>query len=131
MTVTERSAPAEPQEDPFWRWLERRTVRLAVKRQHDQWYAIAPDFDLAGVGVSEDAAALDALRATYSYLRQHHRAGHTYREALRPVPFRVRFAIACGTLLYRVLRSRAPRPFATDEARFYMPQALNGHSAQL
>ena len=75
--------------DRFAAWVDSHMVRVSLTRQHGQWYAVADDFGIAGVGRTKAAALRDAVGLVDTYLRSYFLGGRPYQEALRPsaLPF--------------------------------------------
>lgn len=121
MSTVTATTPA----DPFLDWLESPFIRVAGLRRHGQWYAIAEDYNIAGMGPTEEAAYLDVAVLVDAYLRSCHREGLSYREAWRRVPRRKKLMNVLRSTLARALRERAPAPLA-EEGRFLLPTTLNG-----
>jgi hypothetical protein len=115
-------------EDPFLQWLDSEFIRVAAHRKHDQWYAIAEDFDIVGMGPTEAAAHREVAGLVEAYLRSFHRDGLRYRDAWRPVPLRLRLRNMLVGLIARGLQPTPVRiPFG-EESRTLLPGALrNGH----
>lgn len=67
----------------FRDWLGSPIVHVTVRRQHDQYYAIAPSFDLAGVGATEADALRDLAGLLEAYLRSYFNEGRPYSAAVR------------------------------------------------
>lgn len=84
MTVPSRVAVAPRLPDG---WLpEGAAVHVLAKREpHGAWEAVVPEFSVAGMGESAEAAAINALELLEDYLFLCSREGKTFDEALRPV----------------------------------------------
>lgn len=67
----------------FRSWLESTVFDVAVRRQHDQFYAVAERFDVAGVGKTEDEALRDLAGLLDAYLRSYFGEGRPFSEAVR------------------------------------------------
>jgi hypothetical protein len=114
---------ATRQADPFFEWLESPFVRVAGFRKHGQWYAVAEDYNIAGMGPTEEAAYRDVAVLVEAYLRSCYRQGLTYKDSWRRVSRIKKLLYALRSTLARALRDRAPAPLA-EEGRFLLP--LNG-----
>ena len=121
--------PAPPSHDNFVDWLASPFIRVASYRQHDQWYAVAEDFDIVGMGATEGIATQEVVGLVEAYLRSYHRDGLPYEAAWRPIPFRGRLANVMRGFVARSLQwSHLPLPFS-EEARVLLPVALgNGRT---
>ena len=124
-----KARPAVPSPDTFVEWLDSPFIRVASYRQHEQWYAVAEDFDVVGIGTTEGAATQEVAALVEAYLRSYHRDGLSYRAAWRPIPVRARLAYVARGFLARSLQwSHVSLPFS-EEARVLLPVALgNGRS---
>jgi hypothetical protein len=74
-----------PRESGFDAWLPTRSFSVVLTHQHDQWYATATAFGIAGVGPTKDAACVDAEGLVRTYLMSCFESGVTFAEAQRPV----------------------------------------------
>src|SRR5215831_1130251 len=82
------AAPDAPSAGAFRAWLDASgfSVDVVAKRDHEQWYAVLPQFDLAGQGESAQDAARDAIGLLIAYLRVYYEDGAAFEDALRPMP---------------------------------------------
>lgn len=67
----------------FSDWLGSSIIDVTLRRQHDQYYAIAHLFDIAGVGKTEDEALRDLTGLLEAYLRSCFEEGRPYSGAVR------------------------------------------------
>jgi hypothetical protein len=74
----------------FAEWLPSLVIHVSVTRQHGQFYAVAKEFGIAGVGPTEDAACSNVARLIETYLRSYFREGRPYQDALKPAARRRR-----------------------------------------
>lgn len=123
MSTTTRPSPPAPEDDPLLAWLGTPYVRVATIRKHGRWYAVAEDFDIAGMGENEIDAIRNLVRLVDAYLRSCQRAGFSYAEALRPTPRRVRIGYRVAAALRRVFPGRAPWPVGR-ETSLVLPEFL-------
>jgi hypothetical protein len=84
--VASPTAQWEPPADDFAAWLGSPLVRVSLIRQHDQWYAVAKDFGIAGVGPTQQAARASAASVLLAYLRACHADGRPFEQTLRRRP---------------------------------------------
>ena len=67
----------------FRDWLGSPVIEVTIRRQHDQYYATAPLFDLSGVGKSEVEALRDLTGLLETYLLSCFESGRPYSDAVR------------------------------------------------
>ncbi len=70
----------------FRGWLGSPVIEVAIRRQHGQCYAIAPLFDVAGVGDTEQDALRDLTGLLETYLRSYFNEHRPYSDAVRRQP---------------------------------------------
>lgn len=70
--------------DEFTAWLDSPVARVTRHRAHGQWYVVAEDFGIAGVGATQADAYWDVAGLLDAYLRSCFADGLSYQEALRP-----------------------------------------------
>jgi hypothetical protein len=125
MATAQTPATSHSREDDFLDWLESPFIRVAAYRQHGQWYAIAEDFDVVGIGKTELAAYRTVAEMTEAYLRTFHREHRTYADAWRKIPFRARLVnIVRGLVARSLQRTQLQLPFA-EETRWPLPVAFS------
>jgi len=92
----------------FRDWLSSPVIEVSIRRQHDQYYAVAPLFDLAGVGKTEGEALRDLTGLLEAYLRSCFNEGRPYSEAVRaPRKGLIRNLMSVGVgVVERVLERR-------------------------
>jgi predicted RNase H-like HicB family nuclease len=69
----------------FRDWLPRLAVRTIVGRRQGQWYAVATDFCVVGMGSTEEAARENLSGLLHGYLRSFYERGRPFHEAKRPI----------------------------------------------
>jgi hypothetical protein len=105
------TAPQTTAKDPFFdEWLPTDLVRVVVSQKHDQWYVVAQDFNIAGIGETKAEAERDLLRLVSTYLRSCYAANQSYEQARRPIPRRARFRNWLVATLRGVLKGAIPTP---------------------
>jgi hypothetical protein len=121
---------AAPSRDDFLDWLPSPLIRVAAYRQHDQWYAVAEDFNIVGVAATPAEAKVEVAQLVEATLRSYFRDGLTYRDAWRPIPWHTRAKHIVRGLIARGFQPipiRVRLPFA-EESQLLLPVALsNGH----
>jgi hypothetical protein len=74
----------EPEEsEDFASWLGSPVVSVSLLRRHNQWYATADDFHVAGVGATEGEAYRDVAGLVDAYLHSCFAEGMTYSAACK------------------------------------------------
>jgi hypothetical protein len=69
----------------FKDWLLPVPIHALMGRKHGQWYALATDFQVVGVGLTEQAARNDLSGLLETYLRSIYDEGRPFDDAVRPV----------------------------------------------
>ena len=98
-------------------------LRVAVKRGHEQWYALLTQFDITGAGPTPHDAVNDAFELLFAYLRAYFEDGAQFADSFRPVPRSLRARIGAESLVGEALRRlsvRLPGPLTT-EASYALP----------
>lgn len=115
-------------ENAFHEWLakSRYPFRAAIKRKHGQYYMLALDFNVAGAGRTRRDAQHDLTRLLRAYLQSYFREGRPLEDAVRPVGWRTRIAIALGTLAWKGLDSA---PHECSDCGDDLPEALLNQAA--
>jgi hypothetical protein len=67
----------------FGAWLDSPIVHITIRHQHDQYYATADRFGVAGVGTTEAEALRDVAGLVEAYLRSYFNEGRAYGDAVR------------------------------------------------
>lgn len=115
-------------ENAFHEWLakSRYPFRAAIKRKHGQYYMLAIDFNVAGAGRTRSEAQRDLARLLQAYFQSYFKEGRPLQDAVRPVGWRTRLAIALGTLVWQRLGSA---PHECSDCGDDLSDALLGHAA--
>jgi hypothetical protein len=79
--------------EDFRDWLPAFSVRTVVGRRFGQWYAVATDFRLAGMGASEQEAKEDLSGLLEAYLRSFYVQGRPFVETVRPMSARTKLRL--------------------------------------
>jgi hypothetical protein len=82
--TTDQSAATDRRPD-FIAWLKHWSSPGFIGYRHEQWYAIAPDFCIAGMGRTPYDAFHDLMTMVDSYLHSEYERGHSYEQARRPL----------------------------------------------
>ncbi len=106
-------------------WLE---ITLATRRDGYRWFALAEEFDVTGMGDSEQAASQDMIGLLAVYLLSHFEEGHEFDQALRPIPGRLKMEIRRDQFLNRV-RRLVRRPVGRETPLLIPPDALRPAAA--
>jgi hypothetical protein len=69
----------------FYEWLARLSIYTTVGEQHGQWYAVATDFSVVGMGATKQDACADLTGALESYLRSIYDEQREMQSAWRPL----------------------------------------------
>jgi hypothetical protein len=109
--------------DAFASWLGSPVIRVSLRRSHGQWYAVARDFGIAGVGRSQADAYRDVLRLVEAYLQAVFADGRPYTDAMRPMP-NGRPLRAFITSVHRGLMRAQSRIAPGREREVVLPSAL-------
>jgi hypothetical protein len=82
--------------------------RVATRREHGEWFALAVDFDVTGKGPTRSAAVRQMSELLGIYLAAYLIDGARFTDTVRPVPARLRLRIqvedALGRALGRLIR---------------------------
>lgn len=85
-------------------------IRIGLEKQHDRWYALMLDYNIAGMGHTQREAVADAARLLVRHLALACDQGLTFPEAARPVPSHVENAYhSTGSVWRRARRSTGRR----------------------
>jgi hypothetical protein len=107
-------------EDAFRVWLNTPVV-VSISSRHEQVYALALDFRIAGAGGSEEEAIRDLARGLLAYFRASFAEGLSYEDAKRPVPMWRQAAESVGSVIRSLLPGSPPLP---RRERFALPSIL-------
>jgi len=119
------SAGSDDQVARFQAWLpDDFEITVAVKREHDQWYALLMEFDIAGCAGTRAEAVRQVFELLTAYLHGYFAEGAAFEDAIRPIPRRLRTQIALESKLARTLRRTALRLPLTDETTYALPPGL-------
>ena len=99
----------------FAEWLGTAAVRVSLARRHGQWYAVAKDLSIVGIGKTEDEASRDVAGLVQAYLSSCFLEGVSYRTAVSRRVGRVR--PRAPRMLYRLLRERVASLLPARRAR--------------
>lgn len=66
-------------------WLPRWSTQGFIGHRNDQWYALAPEFCLVGIGQTPDDAHRDLMALIDAYLHSYYTQGRSFEDARRPV----------------------------------------------
>jgi hypothetical protein len=124
MTTLEQTPPSE--EIPrFAAWLpDEVELRVAVKRENDQWFALQLEFDITGCGATRAEAVRQSFELLIEYLHAHFEEGAAFADAIRPIPRRLRVQIVFESILARTLRHTMLHLPLTDESTYSLPPGL-------
>ncbi len=109
----------------FQAWLpDEFEMRVAVKRENDQWFALHLEFDVTGAGDTIADAVEQSFELLVSYLCAYFEEGAAFEESLRPIPRRLRLQIAVESMLASALRHTMVHLPLTDERTYSLPPGL-------
>lgn len=109
----------------FAAWLpDEVEVRVALKREHGQWFALQMDFDITGTGGTRGAAVRESFELLIAYLHAHFEEGAEFSDAYRPVPRRLRAQIVLESAAARSLRHVTSRLPLANESTYSLPPGL-------
>jgi hypothetical protein len=78
--------------------------RVATKREREQWFALAVDFDITGTGATRAAAVRQMGELLSAYLAAYLVDGASFDEAIRPVPTSMRLRMRLESMLAKAIR---------------------------
>ena len=84
-TAVPERANRDPQATDFFAWLPKFSVRIAVGLRRGKYYAVAPDFAIAGMGATEEEARRDLSGLLEMHLRGFYERGLPFDESLERV----------------------------------------------
>lgn len=109
----------------FQAWLSQEAeLRVAVKREAEQWFALQMDFDITGTGATRAEAIRESFELLMAYLYAHYEEGAQFSDAVRPVPARLRARIALESAVGRLLSRVALHLPLADESTYALPPSL-------
>ena len=109
----------------FAEWLGTPIVRVSLARRHGQWYAVAKDLSIVGIGETEDEASRDVAGLVEAYLRSCFLEGVSYRTAVGRRVGRVR--PRAPRMVYRLVRERVASVLpARRDRTVVLPIGLGG-----
>jgi hypothetical protein len=109
----------------FQAWLpDEFEMRVAVKRENDQWFALHLEFDITGAGDSIADAVEQSFELLVTYLCAYFEEGASFEEALRPIPRALRVRIGVESALASALRHTMVHLPLTDERTYSLPPGL-------
>jgi hypothetical protein len=128
MSATAPNPILAPDEDQFRAWLSQASFpgRIAKQRKHGQYYLLAIDFNVAGVGTTIPEAERDLARLLRAYFGSYFREGRPFEDAIRPARWRTRLAVALGTFVLQRIGSAVPHE--CSECEDDLPGVLLGHA---
>jgi hypothetical protein len=115
----------EPDEESLRAWVDDDFVlRVAVKCENDQWFALLMDFDITGSGESTAVAVRDAFGLLGAYLTDYYMDGASFGDTLRPIPLGLNFRIRVESAIGAALRHAAVRSRLSHESTYALPPGL-------
>jgi hypothetical protein len=116
---------AEPREEALNAWIDEDFVlRVAVKCENGQWFALLMDFDITGCGPSKGAAVRDAFALLGAYLMDYFSDGVSFSETLRPIPARLKYRIRIESAVGSALRHIDAHSRLANESTYALPPGL-------
>lgn len=92
-------------EDDFRAWLPSSGhTNVVLMRSEDRWSALFVEFNIAGLGGSEEEALEDARNLFWGYLQYCFMEGRSFQESRRPIPWRKRVKYRIGAQFRRMQR---------------------------
>jgi hypothetical protein len=126
MAIGQEARPAGDAE-PADAWPDVIAIKVWLIAQGGQYYALAEDFDIAGMGASAAEALNDMADLVCGYFTSAVADGLSFEDARRPIPLgeRLRFhAIRLVSLPARWLRQKS----VAREGAFILPRWVDGHA---
>jgi len=124
MTTSEQTQRSENL-SRFAEWLpDEVELRIAIKRENDQWFALQMDFDVTGCGATRGDAVRESFELLIAYLHAYFEEGAAFDETLRPIPRRLRTQIILESALARTLRRTMLRLPLANESTYSLPPGL-------
>jgi hypothetical protein len=121
-TVHETHREVDAKMEAFDQWMRGLlSFRVALRREQGQWFALAEDFDITGMGESREDALRDMVGLLSAYLMAHFEDGTPFEQTLRPIPRRLRIEIRRDTFLSQILERFAHRAPRNEEAQTLVP----------
>lgn len=130
-TATDHPHAPAPNRDALSAWLMGLPeFTVVTKRDHDgRWFALVEEFDITGMGDSEDAALKDMLGLLSAYLLAHFEDGTPFEETRRPIPRRLKLEIRAGSLMLHGVQRLAHRERGRERKMLYPPEFLQATAA--
>lgn len=123
--MTTDDLPPDESIAPFAAWLpDDFELRVAVKREGDQWFALQMNFDITGCGPTRADAVRESFALLLAYLHAYFQDGAAFESAVRPIPRRLRLQILAESALARTLRRTMLRLPLRDESTYALPPGL-------
>jgi hypothetical protein len=120
-----RERSAEPDDRELDAWIDEDFIlRVAVKCENDQWFALLMDFDITGCGESPRAAVRDVFGLLHVYLIDYFREGVSFSDTLRPIPAGLRFRIRVESVIGSALRHVASHNRLANESTYALPPGM-------
>lgn len=124
MTTLEQTSQSEDL-NRFAGWLpDEVELRIAIKRENDQWFALQMDFDVTGCGATRGDAVRESFELLIAYLHAHFEDGAEFDDTLRPIPRRLRAQIVLESALARALRHTMLHLPLASESTYSLPPGL-------
>jgi hypothetical protein len=95
--------------------------RVATKREREQWFALAVDFDITGTGATRAAAVRQMGDLLSAYLAAYLVDGASFDEAIRPVPASMRLRMRLESALAKTIRRLDGRLPLSREDNYLLP----------
>lgn len=104
--MAKSGGPSAPVSDAeFLEWVpDGAKLHIWLTPDEGHWFALVEEFDITGMGATQDEAIDDARELVDSYLMSYMRDGAPYKDALRPIPLRMRLEIKTLAIVGRVVR---------------------------
>jgi hypothetical protein len=95
--------------------------RVATKREHERWFALAIDFDITGTGATRAAAVRQMGELLSAYLAAYLVDGASFGNAIRPVPASMRIRMRFESALAKAVRRLDDRIPLSREDNYLLP----------
>jgi hypothetical protein len=116
---------SKPDEQALNAWIDDDFVlRVAVKCERGQWFALLMDFDITGTGSGPGDAVRDSFGLLGAYLEDYYEEGAVFADALRPIPKRLRARIRFESTIAHAIRHVASRSSLAHESTYALPPGL-------
>jgi hypothetical protein len=115
----------KPDEEALDAWVDDDFVlRVAIKCENGQWFALLMDFDITGCGASKAVAVRDAFGLLGAYLTDYFSDGVSFSETLRPIPARLRYRIRIESAIGSAMRHIYVHSRLANESTYALPPGL-------